>query len=342
MARSSLTALSLYSGAGGLDIGFGRSGFDVVWANEMDRHACDTYRANVGHHIVEGPLDVDAVPTDPVDVVIGGPPCQGWSRIGRMDPADPRSQHVHRFLDVVERVNPQAFVMENVAHLGEAPRWAGVRTELLSRARDDLDYRTEIHVLDASQHGVPQARRRMFMVGARRDVLSRPRRTSVESPPTVRRALQRLPAFGSPGNDSVCAARVVPAKKPIVRPSAFQGALLFNGSGRPLMLDRPARTLPASMGGNATPIIDQDELERGVEPWVTAYRDRLANGRGPVRVAPARLRRLTLEEAACLQSFPAGYEFHGPVNARFRQIGNAVPPAMAAAVARAVKRTLAS
>ena len=74
------------------------------------------------------------------------------------------------------------------------------------------------------------------------------------TPPTVGEILRRLPPFGRAGNDSICAAKVVPAAKPVMRPSAFKGSLLFNGSGRPLDLSAPAKTLPASMGGNATPI----------------------------------------------------------------------------------------
>jgi DNA (cytosine-5)-methyltransferase 1 len=334
------TVLSLYSGAGGLDLGFLAAGFEVVWANEADPHACDTYRANIGDHIVEGDLLATGLPPEPVDVVIGGPPCQGWSRIGRMDPDDARSEHVHHFMDVVAAKRPEAFAMENVAHLAESPRWKSVRDELLERSRSDLGYETEILILDAAQFGVAQSRRRMFMVGIRNRRLVAPRRITLRRPKTVRDALDRLPQHGSVGNMTRCAARIVPAKVPVMRPSAFQGALLFNGSGRPLELDRPARTLPASMGGNATPIIDQLELERAEQPWVVEYHRHLSAGGAPVTDAPARLRRLTVEEAAALQSFPRTFRFCGPIGAQYRQIGNAVPPALARAVARAVRRAM--
>ncbi len=334
------TVLSLYSGAGGLDLGFDGAGFKVVWANEADPHACATYRANLGNHIVEGALEAVPLPSDPVDVVIGGPPCQGWSRIGRMDPTDSRSKHVHLFMDVVAAKRPAAFVMENVAHLAESPRWAGVRDRLLERARRELGYRAEILVLDAAQFGVAQSRRRMFLIGLRNGKPTAPRRTSVRRPPTVRQQLARLPPFGERGNETRCSARVVPAKTPVMRPSAFQGALLFNGSGRPLDLDRPARTLTASMGGNATPIIDQVEFERSADAWVIEYHEHLSAGGDPLDEAPDRLRRLTVEEAAALQSFPPGFRFRGPIGAQYRQIGNAVPPRLARAVGRAVRRAM--
>jgi DNA (cytosine-5)-methyltransferase 1 len=329
------TVLSLYSGAGGLDLGFKQSGFNLVSANERDEHACETYRQNIGSHIVEGDVLSTPLPDIDVDVVVGGPPCQGWSRIGKMDPDDSRSQHVHRFLDVVERVGPRALVMENVAHLAESRRWRHVREQLLGRARD-LGYQAELFVVDASHFGVPQARRRMFLVGLRDRTPIAPLPWTSRTPRTVRRTLHALPPYGQRGNEAGCRARVVPAKDPVIRPSAFQGALLFNGSGRPLALDLPARTLPASMGGNATPIIDQIELAHGQSPWVATYRDRLATGEPPLSQAPERMRRITVREAAALQSFPAWFDFAGPVGAQYRQIGNAVPPALARAVARAL------
>ncbi len=123
----------------------------------------------------------------------------------------------------------------------------------------------------------------MFLVGLRNGSRIAPRRTTVSRPKTVRQALARLPRHGARGNDTLCTARVVPAKVPVMRPSAFQGALLFNGSGRPLDLDRPARTLPASMGGNATPIIDQLEFDHAADPWVVEYHRHLSRRRPPVR-----------------------------------------------------------
>jgi DNA (cytosine-5)-methyltransferase 1 len=94
------------------------------------------------------------------------------------------------------------------------------------------------------------------------------------------------------------------------------------------------------MGGNATPIIDQEELEHGTEPWVVGYHRHLASGGAPLKEAPDRLRRLTVEECAVLQSFPVGFKFHGPRVAQYRQVGNAVPPRLAYAVAAALRPAL--
>ena len=334
------TVISLYSGAGGLDLGFVDAGFEVLWANDADPFAVRTYNANVGEHAVCGDVLSVLMPNVSPDVVIGGPPCQGFSVIGRMRSDDPRSQHVFHFLDVVEQLRPRAFVMENVKALGANPRWEPLRRELRDRA-EAMGYATELMVLNASHYGVPQARERMFLVGVAGGCpLEVPLPTTAKRPPAVRDALRSLPRFGEPGNDTVTGARVVPSREPVMRPTAHRGSLLFNGSGRPVDLDRPAKTLPASMGGNATPIVDQEELDHGTEPWVVSYHRHLVEGGAPFDQAPDRLRRLTVEECAVLQSFPVGFRFQGPRVAQYRQVGNAVPPRVAYAVASALYAVL--
>ncbi len=334
------TAISLYSGAGGLDAGFSRY-FDISWAIDHDPFAVATYNANLEPRAVCGDvLQVDPPDGLRPDVVIGGPPCQGFSVIGRMDPNDPRSQHVDHLLDVVENLEPRAFVLENVKALAVNPRWAHIKQHLLDRA-SDLGYERELFVVNAQDYSVPQARERMFLVGIRGLAPEHPETTSERNPPTVRQAFSDLPSFGHPGNDGRCSARVVPARKPIMRPTAHRGSLLFNGSGRPLQLDGPAKTLPASMGGNATPIVDQLELAEGAPPWVATYHRHLAEGGEPAREAPSRMRRITVQEAAALQTFPLGWDFKGPQVAQYRQIGNAVPPTLAEAVARSIWTALA-
>lgn len=336
-----LSAVSLYCGAGGLDLGFERAGVRVRWAVDRDRFAIETYNANLTPNGCCGDvLEVDPPEGLRPDLVIGGPPCQGFSVIGRMDPGDPRSRHVDHFFDVVERLAPRAFVMENVKALAANPRWQHIRERLLDRAAE-MGYRQRLFILNAENFNVPQSRERMFLVGVRDGgSIEPPFADTAGRPPTVRAALQRLPTFGMPGNDAGCRARVIPASNPIMRPTAFRGSLLFNGSGRPLELDAPAKTLPASMGGNATPIVDQEELANGAEPWVVGYHGRLRAGGAPLKRAPRRLRRITVQEAAALQTFPLDWRFAGPRVAQYRQIGNAVPPNLAEAVARSVVRAL--
>jgi DNA (cytosine-5)-methyltransferase 1 len=338
-----MNCVSLYTGCGGLDLGFGDAGFRTIWANDIDPFALETYRNELvrrGHHLPEifcGDISKAVLPPKgSADVVIGGPPCQGFSVAGKMDPGDPRSRQVWEFFRVVEELDPSAFVMENVKALATNSRWAGT-IEALEAKGEKLGYNCRVMILNAANFGVPQMRERMFLVGTKQGIMPKP--NSLMERITVRKALGALPAFGQPGNDSNCKAKVTAAKVPVMRKSPYAG-MLFNGQGRPVDLDAPALTLPASMGGNRTPIIDQLALEKGEEPWIAKYHAHLVENGEPIAEVPSRLRRLTVEEAACLQGFPAGMVFAGSQCTKFRQIGNSVPPALGAAVARELKKVL--
>jgi DNA (cytosine-5)-methyltransferase 1 len=331
----------LYSGCGGLDIGFRWAGFLPVWANDIDPVALKTYEAALpGHATVAA--DIASIRSRPglrdAEVVIGGPPCQGFSVAGRMDPRDPRSRHVWTFLEVVEHVRPRAFVMENVKALAVNRRWTALLDRLIEHAQD-LGFDSRLYVLNAAHFGVPQARERMFLVGIQRGEGPHVAPVPATCRPTLRSALQNLPRFGRSGNDTICSAKITIAKTPVLRRSPWAG-MLFNGAGRPMDLDRPAPTLPASMGGNKTPIIDQEQLDTGAEPWVVRYHGHLWRGGQPWQHVPARLRRITVEEAAAIQTFPPGIRWAGPQSARYRQIGNAVPPELAYRVALALRASL--
>ncbi len=336
--------VSLYSGAGGLDVGFVRAGFYPIWANDVDRDAVDSYNTyfggSFGHAAICGDISHQALPAKgSAALVVGGPPCQGFSVAGRMDPSDPRSRHVWEFFRVVRHVEPVAFVMENVVGLASNRRWVQLRGALIREARHGLGYSTQLFTLRASHFGVAQNRERMFLVGIRNAQPREPRPVSAANPPSVRSVLQRLPRYGTAGNDTLCAARVTPAKRPVLRRSPFAG-MLFNGQGRPLNLDAPAPTLPASMGGNHTPIVDQVHLEGAGDCWVSRYHGHLLSGGDPYSDAPTRLRRLTLEECAAIQTFPRDFHWAGRLNSRYKQVGNAVPPKLAFHVALAVREAL--
>lgn len=324
-----------------MDIGFYQAGFDPIWANDIDAAAVETYNQLFPDHVAHaGDIRRQDLPGHgAADLVIGGPPCQGFSVAGRMDPDDPRSKHVWDFLGMVSRIKPRAFVMENVKNLAVNRRWQALRDSLLVHA-EALGYRTHLVLLNASHFGVPQARERMFLIGLQDHRFVAPLPTTTSKPVTVLEALRELPRYGRPGNHSICTARVTPAKQPVLRRSPYAG-MLFNGQGRPLALDRPALTLPASMGGNRTPIIDQELLDGTTDTsWVVNYHAHLWRGGEPVDRVPQRLRRITVEEAAALQTFPKGMRFAGTQSAQYRQIGNAVPPLLAFHVARAVREAL--
>lgn len=352
--------VSLYSGAGGLDLGFARAGFRPVIANDIDPYAIATHDRIAQ---VTDPRWADAAAllsttrtlcgdvrgfTDlfepgMADIVIGGPPCQGFSVAGRMDPDDPRSKHVFDFLSIVATVKPRAFVMENVAALATNKRWADVIASLQSNAA--VGYKTQLVVLNAAGWAVPQTRKRMFLIGLPPhaplvDFSSPP---TAAHPPTARETLSGLPPAGTAGNEGICTAKITLAKKPVLRKSPFAG-MLFNGQGRAINLDGPSQTLPASMGGNRTPIIDEANLaDPSVTPWIVGYHRRLFHdNKPPLAALPASvpLRRLTVEEAAALQTFPTDMPWAGTQSVKFRQIGNAVPPLLGYAVARQLRQAL--
>lgn len=344
-----ITAVSLFTGAGGMDIGFESAGINVLCANELNRDACDTYAANhPGVNLIRGDLTqhMDELKEyEGVDLVFGGPPCQGFSVAGKMDPNDERSQLIWRFLDVVEMLRPKAFVMENVKALATLEKWGPIRQRYMQRV-SDMGYNCHYRVLNASDYGVPQNRERVIFVGATENydvsLLENALKKQNRSAQTLRELFQTLPEIGSAGNPHTCTARITLAGSPVMRKSPYAG-MIFNGMGRPLNLDGVSATLPASMGGNKTPIVDEELLRNpSAEDWVKEYHGKLWRKEieaefGP---APERLRRISIVESAAIQTFPRNYKFCGSKSAIYTQIGNAVPCRLAQTVATAVAEVI--
>ena len=164
---NTIKTISLFSGAGGLDIGAIMAGAHIVFANDVMKEACMSYATNIGSHIINGDINsvmhqLDGI--ENVDMVIGGPPCQGFSVAGKMDVNDKRSQLIWSFVKVISMVRPKAFIMENVKALGLLEKWKPIRDKLLSELRD-LGYSVNYMILNASDYDVPQARERIFIVG---------------------------------------------------------------------------------------------------------------------------------------------------------------------------------
>lgn len=342
-------AVSLFSGAGGLDMGFCMAGFDIIWANDFNADACETYKANIGDHICCG--DIECFMGEmgkfrgKVDVLIGGPPCQGFSVAGKMNPNDPRSQNVWRYLKALEIIRPRAFLMENVKALGILEKWKPVREKLLFGMKS-LGYNVDFTVVNASDFDVPQNRERVLFIGFLGDEhhpfdLEKELQSYQIKSPTVKDVLLKLDRPGTGNNKNICKARITFCTRPVMRKSPYAG-MLFNGAGRPIRLNGYSATLPASMGGNKTPFVDEAELYDDAESFVEQYHRGLINGSIlPVfKDAPKRLRRLTVEEAAALQTFPNGYKFKGARSSMYRQIGNAVPCNLAKQVATMMKKHL--
>ena len=339
----SIKGISLFSGAGGMDVGFAAAGVDIVVANELNKDAADTYAAN--HQtlkLLRGDIRdyiKELSQYTGIDIVFGGPPCQGFSVAGKMDPNDERSQLIWRYLDVIEAVQPKLFVMENVKALGCLEKWTPIRDAYLKRTAT-LGYTCNYVVLNSADFGVPQKRERVFFIGCRGEqnfsIFLNELEKYKAMPQSLRELLGQLPEAGTDKHPLTCTARITLASNPVMRKSPYAG-MIFNGLGRPMNLDSVSATLPASMGGNKTPIIDSRLLEdKDAEDWVKTYHAGLSDGSitPAFKLAPSFLRRLTIMESSRIQTFPPHYDFKGSKSSIYTQIGNAVPCKLAEAVAK--------
>jgi DNA (cytosine-5)-methyltransferase 1 len=165
--KNKFKVIGLFAGCGGLDFGFKQSGYNLIWANDILKDACETYKMNIGNHIVNGDItkiDFNSIPV--ADIIVGGPPCQGFSGIGKRDPDDIRSNLVFTYLNVISKIRPKIFLFENVTGIKSSKAKDGTNIfDNLKRAFKDLDYNVNVFTLNAADYGVPQKRKRVFVVG---------------------------------------------------------------------------------------------------------------------------------------------------------------------------------
>lgn len=167
MLRKNITVTSLFSGCGGLDLGFKWAGYNIIWANDIMKDAYDSYRENIGTHIVLADITkINLYQLPKTELVIGGPPCQGFSGIGKRDPNDPRSSLVWNYLDILKYIKPKIFLFENVTGLKNAKTVDGTKVIVdLIEAFGKIDYRINLFTLNSADYGVPQRRKRIFIIG---------------------------------------------------------------------------------------------------------------------------------------------------------------------------------
>lgn len=347
-----IKAVSLFSGAGGMDVGFEKAGIDVVFANEIDKISAQTYSTN--HPNTEIVVDdinniYDRLESYAgTDIVFGGPPCQGFSVIEKMNPEDERSQLIWSFLKVVEIIRPKAFVMENVKALAAISKWRDVREEYIHRAYE-LGYGCVPFIVNAAEYGTPQKRERVFFIGIRDDYSFEQKmwdniREQQRKAPVIRELFKDLGPAGTEKNPRTCNAKITFAVRPVIRRIPYD-CLMFNGIGRPIDPDGYSRTITASAGGNMTLIVDEKFLhDPTADNWIQEYYDKVINKEiiPEFKEAPERLRRLTIRETMRLQTFPDNYVFCGPKSSVYKQLGNAVPCEMAKTIAVAVSNYISS
>ncbi len=359
--------LDLFAGAGGLALGFEQAGFNIAGALEIDPiHAathsfnfprCRTLCADVT--VAKG-ADISRQLPVPIDVVVGGAPCQGFSMIGKRALDDPRNQLVKHFLRLVVELQPTVFVLENVRGLT-----VGKHRQLLDEATEEFEaagYAVALpwQVLNACDYGVPQHRQRLFLMGAKGLPAPRyPVPEAISMPPTCRDALDDLPdaeRFESlTGSDSVR----VPAVSGGLSAYAKEMRCLSNDAwhyGYVREWDR--NTLTASLRTahteisrrrfRSTPPATVEPISRFYKLAANGVSNTLRAGTDSARGAftsprPIHYRHdrcVTVREMARLHGFPDWFRFHVTKWHGARQIGNAVPPPLARAVAESVRQAL--
>lgn len=288
--------ISLFSGAGGLDLGLIQAGNTIIWANDIDKDAVATYRENIGDHIVCDDIkniDISALPN--ADVVVGGFPCQGFSQANRLRTLeDDRNQLYRFFYNTIKVKQPKYFIAENVK--GILSLGKGEAIKQIVADFEAAGYITSVNLVNMADYGVPQTRQRVIIIGQRVDlgkelrfIFPQPTHSKTGELPQWVSIKDAIDHFPDPDKENNVLNHVYSAYKVEYRN--------FTGH-RKTDPDKPSPTV----------------LARG-------------NGKGGVCAIPHYngRRRLTIRESASVQTFPEDFHFVGTMNSCYRQIGNAVP-----------------
>ena len=303
--------ISLFSGAGGLDLGLIQAGNTVVWANDIDASAVETYKHNIGNHIVLGDIkgiDINTIPD--AEVVVGGFPCQGFSQANRFRIIDDERNFLYRFFyEVIKKKQPKFFIAENVKGILSLGKGEAIK-QILSDF-EKAGYNTDLHLVNMADYGVPETRQRVIIIGQRKDLgddlLFRFPKESYNSNGSdgkkkwisIKEAIDHYPDPDEPNN------------VPNHDYSRYKVEYRDYTAHRKTDPEKPSPTI----------------LARG-------------NGGGGVCAIPHYngKRRLTVRESATVQTFPEDFIFYGVRGSCYRQIGNAVPVLFANLLGRELVR----
>lgn len=345
-----LGVIDLFAGCGGLTSGFASTGrFQSVAAVEIDRHAAATYAQNFGDHIHVGDITDWVRGSIPrADVVVGGPPCQGFSALGRQDPKDPRNLLWRQYVETLRRVRPAFFILENVPQFLKSPEFGLLQSET-GKGGLLAGYALEPHLLLASEYGVSQARKRAVVIGRRRELDE----VGIPIPGPSRPLSAALPGWLNP----VVRDTELPDSVIEFRGEAIPGAFKVRDlhiTRRPTELSM-ARFRAIPPGGSRRDLPDELKAEcwRNHRTGSGDVMGRLSWNKPSVTIRteffkpekgrylhPEQHRPITHAEAAFIQGFPEDFVWCGTKASIARQIGNAVPPPLARAVAEHVAARL--
>lgn len=303
------TVVSLFSGCGGIDVAFKQAGFDVLWANDIDQYACETYRNYIGDHIVCG--DIEKIPVETIpkaDVVVGGFPCQDFSIIWKQPGLNGKRGGLYlSFVKVVKHVKPKFFVAENVRGLMTLDQ-GKILERIISDFRE-VGYRVRADLYNFAEYGVPQVRERVLIVGVRDDLgvtFSKPQPTHTKdtyvSSGEALKGVEKIKHNSEHQNITERTKKLLAlipeggnfSDVPESHPLYVKG--MISHVYRKLHRDKPSTTIIAAGGGGT---------------WGYHFKEN---------------RPLTNRERARLFTFPDDMVFSGSIAEVRRQIGNAVPP----------------
>jgi DNA (cytosine-5)-methyltransferase 1 len=319
------TAIDLFAGCGGFSLGLKTAGFQNLLAVEWDASCCQTFAANISPRILNCAIqEIETFPS--CDLLVGGPPCQGFSNLGERLPNDPRRQLWRHFLRAVQDSKPLIFVMENVPPLLSSAEFS----EIFKVATDTLHYNVEARILNSADYGTPQVRKRAFVVGSRigAPAFPKPTHRNPDTGPalydaqlpawkTVRDAIADLPPIPDQQNWHI-------SRNPTELSRRRYRYIPPGGNRWNLPLDlMPDCWKRKTKGG--TDLFGRLWWDR---PSVTIRTEFYKPEKGRY-LHPEENRPITHREAARLQGFPDEFEFKGKRISVGRQIGNAVPPPLA-------------
>ncbi len=342
-----LKVLDLFSGCGGLSLGLEQAGFDITLGIDSWKDALATFKANHKNALVYNQnlaeIDFSLVEKEylqqGVDVIVGGPPCQGFSISGKRNPDDPRNKLYTSFVESVEHFKPKAFLMENVPNLASMLE-GKIKDNIVSEFKE-IGYNVSYERVLASDYGVPQNRKRFIMVGLLNgETFMFPSKTHIENKVTTQQAIGDLPQH------SVSCG----SKYKLTPSSEYQASIRENSKGifnheTTKHTDKTVSIISlVPDGGNYKDLPDIYKKTRNVNIAWTRFNSQkpsLTIDTGHRHHFHYKWNRVpTVRESARLQSFPDTFVFLGSKTSQYKQVGNAVPPILAFHLGLALKESL--
>lgn len=327
-----MNLVSLFSGAGGLDLGFEKAGFKVIWANEFDKSIWETYEKNHTAPLIKE--DIRKIKSEDIpecDGVIGGPPCQSWSEAGSLKGIeDKRGQLFYDFIRILKDKQPKFFVAENVSGMMAKRHTEAVENIVNMLENSGKGYDVYIEMLNANDFNVPQDRKRVFYVGFRKDlgIVNFEFPKQQEPKLTLKNAIWDLKDSAIPALDKNITNG---ANCKVLNHEYFTGTYspIFMSRNRVRGWEQPSFTIQAS--GRQAPLHPQAPPMELVEKNVRKF----------VEGSEHLYRRLSIRECARIQTFPDDFRFYyEKLNDAYKMIGNAVPVNLAYAVAKQIMKHL--